>query len=322
MTTLILEPPELVEKIYLIRSYTSRKRTTTWDPDISSRRATGRTIQSNTTGTQSNNPARRNTDTLKSRVTNHGEASNFQIWQVARAATAAPFYFKPLKVNKPNSDTYMIFKDGGFGSENNPTKEGFREISYAYGPASVGAVVSIGTARDDTQINRKGITRKVTNIMNRGNDPETVHKDMEEEASKERFPYFRLNAPYDKRLKMPLDEWEPKGPFHENSGTETLNSIRNKFNEWAGEPAHVRELQDCAKELVNRRRARLKDLARWERYATGARFSCRKEACDMKSELRDEFKHHVITRHKYSPGEDLDFYVDRCKSEWKYQPKH
>jgi hypothetical protein len=92
----------------------------------------------------------------KTSLRNYGPAHNFEIWEVARATTAAPPYFDPLKIsalNRSNSNQSsshqhrMIFTDGGFGQSNNPTLESFREVlrKNAARIDRVGIVVSIGT---------------------------------------------------------------------------------------------------------------------------------------------------------------------------------
>lgn len=56
---------------------------------------------------------------------NPGRQDNFPIPQVGRATSAAPFYFKAVKLDKDNLDLELI--DGGFGA-NNPSEEAYREV--------------------------------------------------------------------------------------------------------------------------------------------------------------------------------------------------
>ena len=64
-----------------------------------------------------------NTSSLIER--NPGKNDNYPISQVARATTAAPFYFKAAKVGKGDQALELI--DGGFGA-NNPSEEAYDEV--------------------------------------------------------------------------------------------------------------------------------------------------------------------------------------------------
>lgn len=57
---------------------------------------------------------------------NAGTRDNYPISQVGRATSAAPFYFKAVKLEKDNLDLELI--DGGFGA-NNPSMEAYEEVN-------------------------------------------------------------------------------------------------------------------------------------------------------------------------------------------------
>lgn len=89
---------------------------------------------------------------LPNDTTIYNSAERLYIYQVARAATAAPMYFKELKVTLQRGDERQkaYFTDGGFGVTNNPTQVGFNEVKSLSGSENhenVGVVLSIGTAR-------------------------------------------------------------------------------------------------------------------------------------------------------------------------------
>ena len=256
------------------------------------------------------------------RTIKYGIAHNLEIWQVARAATAAPWYFDRLKikVDERGSDMYyLLFTDGGFDYTNNPTKEGVSEIKEARGPDSVNTVVSIGTARYNER-QADSFRSRIKGVINRGTDPERIHADMVEDSNRSEggFSYYRLNAPGS--LDVELDEWKPRAkPFGIEPGIETLNKIRNAFNEWASLHETIHKLTDCAADLVERRKARTSDRAQWERYATGAKFVCYFQNCEEKIFHRGRFEEHLALEHGVQPGL-MSQVVEDCKKQWRYPP--
>lgn len=289
------------KSLYLLRSYDHN-----FKP---SRRGTRQTERSYT-GQRSNS----GTGTTRRRFVNYGRATNFEVWQVARAATAAPWYFDELKVPiRPGSHNHTLFTDGGFDLTNNPTGQGVSEIKEATGNDSVGIVVSIGTARCDDGAGSSLVARLKGNIA-RSTDPERIHQDMDGACRGEGgFSYHRLNAPG--TLDMELDEWLPRG-----TGKITLDKITNSFNGWAVHHLTNSNFRRCAKELVKRRRARTTDRALWERYATGAKFTCDSQGCRMEVfSNHNLFHEHLTRKHQISPNA-LDEETRRCKTEWTYQP--
>lgn len=294
---------------------------------MQSRTTTGGTTRRNTrSGTGRSNTASipgPQKEQLRKRKINYGKAHNLEIWQVARAATAAPWYFKQLKikVDEPGSDKYLLFTDGGFDYTNNPTKEGVSEIKEARGTESVHTVVSIGTARQNERPKR-GFRARIKNVIDRSTDPEKIHGDMETDSTKldGGFLYYRLNAKG--ALDVELDEWKPKGrPFGREAGTTTLETIKNAFNLWAADYKTIEQLNHCAADLVERRRARTADRAQWERFATGAKFTCYFENCEEVLFHRGRFQEHLIATHAVRPG-DMESTIADCKELWRYRPAH
>jgi predicted acylesterase/phospholipase RssA len=71
----------------------------------------------------------------------------WKIWQAARAATAAPIYFKPLELNG------IKFIDAGAGC-NNPSAEVYHEVTQRipeYKGKPIACFVSIGTGSGGSQ---------------------------------------------------------------------------------------------------------------------------------------------------------------------------
>src|SRR5437667_1226705 len=213
----------MVSTLYLIRSYDHEERTS---PGLlrRTRRGSSRpTIRSNT-GKSGENIPRDQERGKPRRSINHGNVQEFQIWEVARAATAALLYFEPLKIEIPGMRTHLLFTDGGFTYVNNPTMEGIREIEDLYGSNSIGVVVSIGTARATTPNPTRGLIRKIKHISSSATDPEVIHRDVVQKSATGDFPhfsYYRLNEP--DGLRIDLDEWKPREKLfaNKNAGRQT-----------------------------------------------------------------------------------------------------
>lgn len=256
------------------------------------------------------------------RTLNYEKAQKFEIWQVARAATAAPWYFEPLKVEKARTLGHIYFTDGGFSRNNNPTRRGQLEIEELHGPNSIGVVVSVGTARKENVSKSSQwwhfvdkAPREIKGMAHNLSDPEQVHEEMQEEQDKKDFTYFRLN--HKDGLNLELDRWEPKqGWFNQPAGSKTISVIDNAFGQWASNVATIKDLKDCAETLVECRRRRMY-TPKWERFATGARYRCRRHHCGFEVFEGEKFKAH-LQDHDIS-GQELKSEMENCKDRWQYQ---
>ena len=269
------------------------------------------------------NDTRRNKRRTKMPGLNYEPAQDFEIWQVARAATAARFYFKPLDIDHDASGYKFSLTDGGFSHINNPTSEGKREIEDLYGDGSIGVVVSVGTARKLKEDRKKKPFFSVIPVFTRETgykmtNPDIVHRKIKREHEMEKsFSYYRLDNPGG--LNTSLDEWRPKNRiYNKDSGSKTVADIKAPFAEWATQLDNIQQLQRCARELVAQRRKRSK-TARWERYATGCQFRCRERGCAYGNFFdRSAFEDHLKSLHLYE-DRDLDYEVKGCRKQWRYQ---
>ena len=149
-------------------------------------------------------------------------AHDVPIWQVARATSAAPTYFKPAKIDK------LEYLDGGFGSTNNPSVEIWDEVRTMNNEAKdcANLVVSIGTGKN------KKISRwtsgkawmpgsRFINYMNFAkkwaSESETKHRDMLRLQKNYGFKYYRLNVETGLD-EMKLDEWRARGKIRTGAG--------------------------------------------------------------------------------------------------------
>ena len=182
---------------------------------------------------------------------------NFPIWKVARATSAAPTYFKSVKLIENNDDEYKYI-DGGWGC-NNPTEEVYRSIKQLNDNDSnaISMIVSIGTGEVEVDEGRKLLNRLtsklyfkyVNSALKLATDSETTHHNVIGHTRDHNIPYFRLNVK--KNLgNMKLDA------FHGKDGRETLMKIQEATNMWLTIPEAIQAIRDSAQKLVDIRRRR------------------------------------------------------------------
>lgn len=312
-------------RLYLIRSYDHDKQDS---PDHSrgpTPRTTMRSGRTNTDISTNTNAIQRRREQKKSLIhINYEKAQQLEVWQVARAATAAKFYFEPLKIENARSGGFTEFTDGGFGQANNPTRTGKQEIEDLHGYTSIGIVVSVGTARKLKEDAKKAtffstIPDSAREFADTATDPEIIHNEMQREhANHNEFPYYRLNHPGG--LQTELDEWEPKRKMYnkKDDGAKTIADMESAFAKWAAKRDSIRQLQECADALVARRRERM-TTGKWERYATGSHFECRVRGCDPGDFFdRHQFMSHLSDNHLFE-GDELKDEVSQCRKHWRYQ---
>lgn len=214
----------------------------------------------------------------------------------------------------------MVFKDGGFGTANNPTQEASNELEDLYGTNAIGIAVSVGTARKEESMKPNffnsvpGAAKEFAAVLT---DPEVTHRSMQRKFEREGVPYFRINDPG--MLGIEMDEWKPRRTLRSSgSGSKTLTTIENTFNAWIARPDNQNSLRTCATHLVLCRQARM-HTAKWERFATGARFACQAKRCDHADFLdRQSFADHLAEEHPdrlNTKGEE----EEACKKHWRYR---
>ncbi|KAK8206056.1 acyl transferase/acyl hydrolase/lysophospholipase [Phyllosticta capitalensis] len=223
-------------------------------------------------------------------------ADKLHIWEVTRATSAAPFYFKILEADIHGE--IMGFKDGGI-RENNPAGAAWSEFVSLYGENRDPALLlSIGTGRpDETRdgfatawpgpLGTSDIMKKMAekfavfkNLLIKYTEGEEQHRAMVRIAKGENTWYKRLNV--DTGLeKMKLDNWEkgfwagpeafakpegpPNTPGHIVPGGATLTRMEAATREYLERPYDhkydtyappMRKVEQAAEKLVRQRRAR------------------------------------------------------------------
>ncbi|PSN65406.1 FabD/lysophospholipase-like protein [Corynespora cassiicola Philippines] len=245
--------------------------------------------------------------------TDHNQTHIWKTWEAARAATAAPLYFKSFDVEEDGNGQKVLYFDGAFGAANNPTLHAIEEMRQNGSERSLGVVVSVGTARSPGKSNNgRGFFQQATLFVNRVTDPEIVAEKLMKEKSRD-YDLWRFNDTR-KPLDVELDEWKPRNLYDKSAGHETLGKIENHFCKWASKRKNIREIQRCARALVKRRRLRTKDIHLWEHYATCVQFGCPIASCDRSGmENREDFSSHMRRYHNELEDEEPNLL------EWRYR---
>lgn len=185
---------------------------------------------------------------------NLGLANNCQIWQVARATTAAPGLF-PLA--KFEGREYL---DGGFGA-NNPCHEASMELSSLQ-PACHSCLISIGSGKrhNVSRFAQSRLLRSlyyITAAVKLATETEVVHENMLDMAARsENFSYFRFDVPGLSDVSM--DEWNVKTrkelPSRENM--HTIAFIEEQTRKSLGQDDTRNSIHICARIIVETLRLR------------------------------------------------------------------
>ena len=234
-------------------------------------------------------------ETAPNWITRYNEGADpLKIWEVTRATSAAPFYFKMLEVEVDG--LHKSFKDGGI-RENNPSGAALSEFHSLFdGRADYPALMlSIGTGRpDQTQdgfasawpgpfgnisIVRQALEKRAVlqNLLIKYTEGERQHTQMREHARGEHTWYKRLNVS-DGLQNMPLDEWV-KGDWQGQKnvlGGASLTKMEvatEKYLKRDFEPKvdsyapPLTMLRQAAEKLVRQRRAReAEGGVRWDTF--------------------------------------------------------
>ncbi|KAF2747122.1 FabD/lysophospholipase-like protein [Sporormia fimetaria CBS 119925] len=238
-------------------------------------------------------------------VTPYNEgADKLRIWEVTRATSAAPFFFKMLEADFGPPKGRIGFKDGGI-RENNPSYTAYSEHASRKGDDEEPALLlSIGTGRPKTSndgfaaawpgpLGKLPMVEKWSekiavfkNLLIKYTEGENRHKMMRTIAKGEHRWYKRLNV--SKGLEdMKLDNWEtgvwtnPKtGVKKVVPGGRSLSRMEEATREYLEREEPDKNLQEyapprivlrqVAERLVRQRRLReankMQDLRRWETH--------------------------------------------------------
>ena len=224
---------------------------------------------------------------------NPSESPEFEIWQVARATSAAPSYFKSTQLYEYRYSDAAI-------NINNPSLEVYKEVSLLNkAHESIELFLSLGTghAKENMSRGKHAHHRRLKEVS------ELVHEKILEASKDSVFSYYRWDL-QDLLQDVRLDEWKPI-----SSGEITRTRIERATKQYLNGAAGRNQIRDCARTLVDARLLRAQTM-RWESYATGTKYRCVIPACDRQSwrfQNRNELMDHLQTHHGKAPPDAVNF---------------
>lgn len=182
-------------------------------------------------------------------------ATDCQIWEVARATSAAPYFFPSVTIGQTN------FIDGGFGS-NNPAREALGDIQasrkavspYIQLPKiliiSVGSGVRSQVSVSDSSNPKNYLVAAARSLIT---DTEAAHRDMKVVSEAQGIDYFRFAV--DSGLSdLAIDSWEVKDVDGKRTFA-TLEAITKATETYLKQETVANQLRQCARLLVDRCRS-------------------------------------------------------------------
>lgn len=219
-----------------------------------------------------------------------------RITKIACAATAAPTFFKPVKIRDSE------FVDGGLVA-NNPSHLAYRELCILRGwdtlqQGSIALVLSIGTGKAETPPKKKWYFGRYNDTIEwtkrTATDSVRAHESMLEEVNRQhasqnnvdlRLIYERFSVEHQRALnEMKMDEWQD----------DTVRLILDSTHAYLRETEVRRRLQSIAQVLVRARISRSR-TSKWDRFATGSRWQClihgcRARDCHRMADMEQHFR--------------------------------
>lgn len=226
------------------------------------------------------------------------------------------------KKKQGRTRTTALLSDAGFSRANNPSMNVKDELKTIFrdGPKKVANWISVGTARQTSPHGTSTLRSILKKAVAELGDPEGEHHRMAQFGPEE-FDYYRLNEP-NGLPNVNMDDWKPRRTT--NSGSETIEAMKNAFHRWSAEPSNQEMVKKAAISLVNIRLARTTDQSRWERFALGRHFICTANNCYLDSDetwhYRDSFVRHLQEDHGYDEDE-VNKAVRNNSRDWQYKSR-
>ncbi|KAF4437154.1 hypothetical protein F53441_13112 [Fusarium austroafricanum] len=150
-------------------------------------------------------------DVLRSYISSHPTEENYQctIWEAASATSAAPTFFRPVKLTGGE-----LFCDGGM-RRNNPINEAVkelnRELEKEWAGRSLSCLVSIGTGVVEAAKLSSSLTVLIKAVVKILTDSEDIAEEFVKSPFGQQLEssrrYFRFNVPQGLQT-LKLDEWK------------------------------------------------------------------------------------------------------------------
>ncbi|KAF8251751.1 FabD/lysophospholipase-like protein, partial [Wilcoxina mikolae CBS 423.85] len=139
---------------------------------------------------------------------------NCKIWEAARATSAAPTFFKRIKIGEKNAQVHFV--DAALGC-NNPVRQVLNEAALACENVPVDCILSVGTGKPQTvglpepDAFQKLLPTKIIEVLKKlATDSDRVAEEMEQQYKNIPGIYFRLNVEQGMQG-ITLEEWKKLG---------------------------------------------------------------------------------------------------------------
>lgn len=167
--------------------------------------------------------ANKQAELLRSYKSEKEDTIKCTIVQAARATSAAPLFFDPIKING------VKYSDGGLRN-NTPIRAVRTELRAEFPDRPVGCIISIGTGVHCTQSLGKSLVAIAKSCAAIAHDVEAAHREFKSNECGAQGPfrgkYFRFNV--DQGLQdIKLHEWQKLGEIESN----TRHYLKNNDNE-------------------------------------------------------------------------------------------
>ncbi|KAL8721375.1 MAG: hypothetical protein Q9225_001922 [Loekoesia sp. 1 TL-2023] len=251
---------------------------------------------------------------IKLRGGNYGPPLNFRIWSIPPARLAVPkfpqFTMRKFVIGMP--DRELRLEDGG-ATRNNPSEDAYYDIVQKYGGSlseGIGPFISIGTGKlPSSSFSDTAFTGSSSPLASAKaaveNHSRTLHahEAMTRLSDKKSFPYYRFGG-HDLLFEVGLNEWDnyqltDLTDNSTDSGFKTLNKINAATRAYLDRANVQKDLDQCAKLLVMRRRHRTRDAAAWDRYASASFYECSYGGCHkFRHNTAPLFEEHLRSKHQ------------------------
>ncbi|KAL8724639.1 MAG: hypothetical protein Q9181_006736 [Wetmoreana brouardii] len=224
---------------------------------------------------------------------NESEPREFAIWEVAKATSAVPSYFKSTTLYGHRYSDAAI-------NMSNPSQEVYKEVGLLNkAHESVELLLSLGTGNTNGNIRRPkhSLPKELNDVS------DIVHREIVDASKQAAFDYYRWDVQGGLE-DVSLDEWKPS-----SSGKRTLTRIARATNRYLEDVNVRKQIRDCAATLVRSRMLRAQTM-RWESHTSGTRYECPIPACDYRSQRfqnRNELMDHLQTVHGKPPPDAIKF---------------
>jgi hypothetical protein len=242
-------------------------------------------------------------------------ASGYEIWQVARATSAAPTFFDPIQIGNKE------YSDGGVGN-NNPIIRTLQDVVEVAGTSSIeqalGILISIGAGQKPSARLKvkhkfplfsnwkpvKQLSKLVRNLVNIAGNVEEAHNYIQYAMRNAEFRHYYRWTGGEEVGGLGMDEWEPNP---KGNKAKTADFIRDNVRAYMEQPDIAAQIRASATELVRRRRNRIAhepEGGRWTRHTYCTVVRC--PYCDQYLETRAAVKGHIQRVHPAKIAADIN----------------